>query len=174
MGFRQPHARQEIIPITEQATGPLRRRRIKGLTIRTTVPNPGKATTTLHVTQCSGRMRRLPPVRHRARLESSMTSLRPLHRCGPYNLEVVACDIFATSNSLKSHVARNLKSPFSNIHAIPFKLYPHTRPTTVKIALVSPRNSRTDLHRQTGTRRSQDRIAPQLHQQPHRSTDPRG
>jgi hypothetical protein len=37
--FRQPHSRQEIIPITEQAIGPLRRRTINGLTIRTTVSN---------------------------------------------------------------------------------------------------------------------------------------
>jgi hypothetical protein len=36
-GFR-PHSRQEIIPITEQAIGSLRRRMIKGLTIRTIVP----------------------------------------------------------------------------------------------------------------------------------------
>jgi hypothetical protein len=38
-GFRQPHLRPEIIPITEQAIGSLRRRTIKGLTIRTIVPN---------------------------------------------------------------------------------------------------------------------------------------
>jgi hypothetical protein len=52
-GFRQPLSRQEIIPITDQATGPLRRPRIKGLTIRTTVPNPSKATATLNVTRCA-------------------------------------------------------------------------------------------------------------------------
>jgi hypothetical protein len=77
-----------------------------------------------------------------------MTSLRPLHRFEPHNSEVVACDIFififATSNSLKSHVARNLKSPFSNMHAVPFKLYPHTRPTTVQIA---PRLTTEQPHR---------------------------
>jgi len=64
-----------------------------------------------------------------------MTSLRPLHRCGPYNSQVVACDIFATPNSLKSHVGRNLKSLFSNIHAVPFKLCPHSRQTTVQNCL---------------------------------------
>src|SRR5262249_28077059 len=64
-----------------------------------------------------------------------MILLRPLHHREPYNSQVVACDIFATPNSLKSHVARKLKSPFSNIHAIPFKLCPHSRPTTVQNSL---------------------------------------
>jgi hypothetical protein len=48
--------------MTAQAISPLRRRMIKGLTIRTTVPNPCKSTTTLNVTPCSGQMRgRRPP-----------------------------------------------------------------------------------------------------------------
>jgi hypothetical protein len=49
--------------MTEQAISPLRRRMIKGLTIRTTVPNPCKPTTTLNVTRCSGQMRRSSRVR---------------------------------------------------------------------------------------------------------------
>jgi hypothetical protein len=82
-----------------------------------------------------------------------MTSLRPLHRGEPHNLEVVACDIFATPNSLKSHMARNLKSPFSNIHAVPFKLYSHTRPTTVQIA---PHLTAQQPHRSSPTYRPAD------------------
>jgi hypothetical protein len=35
-----------------------------------------------------------------------------------YNLRAVARGIFATSNSLKSHAARKLKSPFSKIRAV--------------------------------------------------------
>jgi hypothetical protein len=55
-GFRQPHSRPEIIPITEQAIGSLRRRTIKGLTIRAIVPeHPARLPTTLNVTWCSGK-----------------------------------------------------------------------------------------------------------------------
>jgi hypothetical protein len=119
-----PHSRQEIIPTTEQATSPLRRPMTKDLTIRTIVANPCKVTTTFNVTRCA---KIIASKTTSSRLESSMTSLGPLHRCGPHNSKVVACDIFSTPNSLTSHLARNLKSPFSNIHAVPFKLYPHTR-----------------------------------------------
>src|SRR3974390_3099447 len=63
-----------------------------------------------------------------------MALLRPVHRCEPHNSEVVGCDIFATPNPLKSHVARNLKSPFSNIHAVPFKLPPFEANGHSKIA----------------------------------------
>src|SRR5215470_15221214 len=63
-GFRQPHSRQEIIPITEQAIGPLRRRMIKGLTICTTAEYRARLPTTLNVTRCSGQMRRSSRVRH--------------------------------------------------------------------------------------------------------------
>src|SRR5712691_1781336 len=78
-----------------------------------------------------------------------MTLLRPDHHCEPRNSEVVGCDIFATPNSLISHEAGNLKSPYSNIHAVSFKLCPHSRPTTVqdclslgsRVALKSPEPS---------------------------------
>src|SRR3974390_460346 len=63
-----------------------------------------------------------------------MALLRPVHRCEPHNSEVVGCEIFATPNPLKSHVARNLKSPFSNIHAVPFKLPPFEANGHSKIA----------------------------------------
>jgi hypothetical protein len=58
--------------------------------------------------------------------------VRPEGRCEAYNLKVVTGDIFATSNSLKSHVGRKLLSPFSNIRAVTFKLYMHSRPTAVQ------------------------------------------
>ena len=60
-----------------------------------------------------------------------MISLRPL-RCGAHNLRVVVRDIFATPNCLKSHAARKLKSPFSNIRAVTSKLRSYSRPTAVE------------------------------------------
>src|SRR5579863_1269831 len=42
---------------------------------------------------------------------------------------VAECAIFATSNSLKSQVVQNLKSPFSNIRAVTSKLCERSRPT---------------------------------------------
>ena len=40
-----------------------------------------------------------------------------------YRVGVVERDLFATSNSLKSHEARKVLSPFSNLHAVTHKLY---------------------------------------------------
>ena len=40
--------------------------------------------------------------------------------------KVVASDFFATRNGLKSHVEKNLLSPYSNIRAITSKLYAHS------------------------------------------------
>jgi hypothetical protein len=53
-------------------------------------------------------------------------------RSGAHNLRVVTRDIFATPNSLKSHAARKLKSPFSNIRAVTSKLCSYWRPTAVE------------------------------------------
>ena len=47
---------------------------------------------------------------------------REAHRAG-------AVAIAATHNSLKSQVPRNLKSPFSNIHAVTLKLCRRSSPT---------------------------------------------
>jgi hypothetical protein len=58
--------------------------------------------------------------------------VRPEGRCEAHSVEVVAGDIFATPNSLNSHVGRKLKSPFSNIHAVTFKLCRHSRPTAME------------------------------------------
>src|SRR5262249_18518715 len=96
---------------------------------------PCKATNDLECDMVRWQMRRSSRARHSLRLQSSMTLLRPVYRCEPHNSEVVACDIFATPKSLKSNVGRNLKSPFSNIHAVPFKLCPHSRPATVQNCL---------------------------------------
>ena len=43
-------------------------------------------------------------------------------RCQASNVEVVAGDLFATSNPLTSQTKKNLLSPFSNIRAITPKL----------------------------------------------------
>jgi hypothetical protein len=43
-------------------------------------------------------------------------------------VKVVECAIFATRNSLKSLAARNIKSLFSNIHAVISKLRWDLRP----------------------------------------------
>ena len=43
-------------------------------------------------------------------------------RCPASNVEVVAGDLFATSNPLISQTEKNLLSPFSNIRAITPKL----------------------------------------------------
>src|SRR6476661_7721237 len=51
----------------------------------------------------------------------------------PHHAEVVACDLFATPNSLKSRVARKVLSPFSNIHAVTPKLRTHSTSTPFKI-----------------------------------------
>jgi hypothetical protein len=59
----------------------------------------------------------------------SLWPVRPERRCDAHSVEVVASDIFATPNSLKSHLGRKLKSPFSNIHAVTSKLCRHSRPT---------------------------------------------
>ena len=107
---------------------------------------PLKATSDLECDTAQWQMRRSSRVRHQFETAVSMTLLRPVHRCELHNSEVVACDIFATPNSLKSHVARNLKSPFSNIHAVTFKLSSHSSPTTFqnclrlgsRVALKSP------------------------------------
>ena len=45
-----------------------------------------------------------------------------LGSCQALNVEVVARDLFTTRNLLKSHVERNLLSPYSNIHAVTSKL----------------------------------------------------
>ena len=47
-------------------------------------------------------------------------------RCQASNAEVVAGDLFATSNPLTSQTERNLLSPFSNIRAITPKLCAHS------------------------------------------------
>jgi hypothetical protein len=62
----------------------------------------------------------------------SLWPVRPESRCEAHSVEVVASDIFATPNSLKSHVGQKLKSPFSNIRAVTFKLCRHSRPTAVE------------------------------------------
>src|SRR5260370_33523523 len=43
-------------------------------------------------------------------------------RCQASNVKVVAGDLFATPNLLKSHTERNLLSPYSNIRAVTSKL----------------------------------------------------
>ena len=50
----------------------------------------------------------------------------------PHHAEVVACDLFATPNSLKSRVARKVLSPFSNIHAVTPKLRTHSTSTAIQ------------------------------------------
>jgi hypothetical protein len=59
---------------------------------------------------------------------------REAHRAG-----VVECALFAMLNSLKSHVGRNVNSPFSNIHAVTFKLYRHSS----RIAVASQPTSKS-------------------------------
>src|SRR5450759_5153962 len=57
-------------------------------------------------------------------------SVRPMMPQGcrqVHHAEVVDRAIFATRNSLKSHMGRNLKSPFSKPRAITPKLYTHSR-----------------------------------------------
>ena len=73
------------------------------------------------------------------------TSIRSLRPVEAYNLEVVARAIFATPNSLNLQVARESKSPFSNIHAITLRLCPQSNPIAAAIhslaraaALTSP------------------------------------
>jgi hypothetical protein len=48
-------------------------------------------------------------------------------RCQAANVEVVAGDLFATPNPLRSHPEKNLLSPFSNIRAITPKLCTRSR-----------------------------------------------
>ena len=43
-----------------------------------------------------------------------------------HHAEVAECALFATLNSLKSWTAQNIKSPFSNIRAVTFKLCFHS------------------------------------------------
>ena len=50
----------------------------------------------------------------------------------PHHAEVVACDLFATPNPLKSRVARKVLSPFSNIHAVTPKLQTHSTSTAIQ------------------------------------------
>ena len=50
----------------------------------------------------------------------------------PHHAEVVACDLFATPNSLKSRAARKVLSPFSNIHAVTPKLRTHSTSTAIQ------------------------------------------
>ena len=50
----------------------------------------------------------------------------------PHHAEVVACDLFATPNSLKSRVARKVLSPFSNIHAVTPKLRTDSTSTAIQ------------------------------------------
>src|SRR3989442_191568 len=64
--------------------------------------------------------------------ERLLWPVRPEGLCEAYNVEVVACDIFATHNSLKSHAGRKLKSPFSNVRAITSKLCSYSRPTAIE------------------------------------------
>ncbi len=45
-----------------------------------------------------------------------------------HRVPVVECAIFATLNFLKSQLAQNIKSPFSNIRAVTSELYAHLRP----------------------------------------------
>ncbi len=92
--------------MTEQAISPLRRRMIEDMTIRMIVPSTLQATNDLECDTVQWQMRRSSRDTS-SRLRSSMTLLRPVHRREPHNSEVVACDIFATPNSLKSHVARS-------------------------------------------------------------------
>ena len=78
--------------------------------------------------------------RNRSPLMRSLGSLR----CGAHNSWIVARDIFATPNCLKSHKARKLKSPFSNIRAVTSKLclystaVEHRLPLRLRAALKSP------------------------------------
>jgi hypothetical protein len=53
-----------------------------------------------------------------------------------HHAEVVERGIFATDNSLKSHMGQNLKSPFSNNHAVTSKLCTPSRPRAVEIDLI--------------------------------------
>jgi hypothetical protein len=60
-----------------------------------------------------------------ATFPNSAARLCPLwleRRCQASNVKVVAGDLFATPNLLKSHTERNLLSPYSNIRAITPKL----------------------------------------------------
>jgi hypothetical protein len=69
---------------------------------------------------------------------SSLKSLRirapmPPEGCPePHHAVVVACDLFATPNSLKSRVARKVLSPASNIHAVTPKLRTHSTSTAIQ------------------------------------------
>ena len=60
--------------------------------------------------------------------------------CQASNVEVVAGDLFATRNLLKSHVEGNLLFPYSNIRAITSKLWTHSRPRAIGNHL-APRSS---------------------------------
>jgi hypothetical protein len=58
--------------------------------------------------------------------------LRLQGSCQAHSVEVVAGDLFATRNLLKSHGACNVLSPFSNHHAITSKLCTRLEPVTIK------------------------------------------
>jgi hypothetical protein len=62
-------------------------------------------------------------------LKDRFAAMRFKDRRERHRARVVECAIFATPNSLKSQVARNLKSPFSNIRAVTLKLCSRSRPT---------------------------------------------
>jgi hypothetical protein len=66
----------------------------------------------------------------------------------PHHAEVVACDLFATPNSLKSRVARKVLSPVSNpvsnIHAVTPKLRTHSTSTAIQNQWTS--NLRAELN----------------------------
>src|SRR4030095_2149237 len=55
-------------------------------------------------------------------LKNLVAPMRFEHCPEAHRARVVECAIFATSNSLKSQVTRNHKSPFSNVRAITSEL----------------------------------------------------
>ena len=98
------------------------------------IENPGRLRTT--VSRCNWRCGMVvskTSARNRSPLMRSLASLRR----GAHNSWIVARDIFATPNCLKSHEARKLKSPFSNIRAVTFKLRSCSSPTAVEHRLPS-------------------------------------
>jgi sRNA-binding protein len=65
-------------------------------------------------------------------LESVRPMLLPKARREAHHAEVAKCALFATANSLKLQMGQNVKSPFSNIRAITFKL--RSNPSRIAVA----------------------------------------
>jgi hypothetical protein len=115
--------------MTDEAMSPLRQRMIEDMTIRMIASKTHKATKDF---EWRDRDAAIVVSRTRSSNQLRLRSLwpvRPEGRCEAHNVKVVAHDIFATPNYLKSHGGRKLLSPFSNIRAVTSKLCTHSRPT---------------------------------------------